>query len=193
MQKQQKEIIINEELQEKCFGKNFRGATKSKIGLPVGESEKLHHWLNNPSNTLILLGPPGVGKTYILAAIIGENYDKFPHMRVFNERRFIGKIREGINKYYSYDFVQEIKNIIDTSLFVMDDLGSCAKTEWRDDVILEVVDHIYSNCVPTMISTNLTKEEIASNYHDRTISRLFSKKNSFIDMTGMPDLRAQGL
>jgi DNA replication protein DnaC len=154
--------------------------------------EQLAKWLDKPHNFLIITGPPGVGKTYILSAIVGECYHKFVNIRAFNEREYLGVIRDGINKYTNYDFIKEIYRLTDNDLFIIDDLGSASRTDWRDDIIMETLDWCYSESKPTILTSNYTKQEFYENYHPRICSRLFSKENVILDLEEMPDLRDQG-
>lgn len=182
----------NTDLQRKLFGKRYEGATKANIGLPLEESKRILKWLSKPSNFLVVLGPPGVGKTYLLSAIVGETQDKFRCIRAFNEREYLSKIRDGIGKYTNYDFVQEIHRVTDNDLFIIDDIGSNSKTDFRDDIIMETFDWCYSENKPTIITSNFTKEQFHENYHPRICSRIFSKENIIIDLSEMPDLRQEG-
>lgn len=183
---------IDEKKQELYFGRLYKGATKAKIGIPLGESDKLFKWINKPANILLILGPPGAGKTYILSAIVGELGNSFVGVRAFTERAFMGKIREGIDKYSNYDFIREVQSIVDCQMFIIDDLGSSAQTEWRDEIFMEALDYCIKNQTPTIITSNLTKEEINERFHPRVCSRLFSTKNTIVDLSDMPDLRQEG-
>lgn len=91
------------------------------------------------------------------------------------------------------DYRQEIEYQIDHEFFILDDVGSAGegKSDWRKEVIFEVVNLRYESQRPTVFSTNYTEQEIKERLGERTHSRLFAKENTVIDMFGYPDLRME--
>lgn len=138
-----------------------------------------------------MFGPPGTGKTHICASVIGDLGHQFRYIRAFNERNFFGRLREGMDKYVGFDYIQEIKQMIDGDLFIYDDLGSAGHTQWREEVLMELIDACYSRLMPMIVTTNLSPEELKKTYGERIHSRLFSIENTIIDLTGYPDMRMQ--
>lgn len=57
---------------------------------------------------------------------------------------------------------------------IVDDLGSEKATDYVLQSWYSIIDHRYSNCKPTIYTSNLTPKEIAERYGDRIASRLIS-------------------
>lgn len=82
--------------------------------------------------------------------------------------------------------------MIDDDLIILDDFGSSGHTDWREEILFEAIDYRYSKKMPTIISSNLSREEIFSTYGKRIGSRIFSKENLIVDFENI-DLRQEGL
>ncbi len=74
--------------------------------------------------------------------------------------------------------------MIDDDFMIYDDLGSTGITDWRKEIIFEMIDYRYSSMKPTIITTNLSVSEIKKTYHDRVLSRMFAKENTIIIIDG---------
>lgn len=151
-----------------------------------GDSEKILNWIKNKQNMLILLGNPGCGKTYIICAIANYMVDVSPEIRLFTEDSFLKKLHYAMSS--NEDYHTELHRLCESEFLVYDDLGSTGPTDFRKEVIFELIDKRYGNMLPTIISSNLTKQDMQKLYHPRVISRIFAKENTVIEMSG-EDLR----
>lgn len=140
-------------------------------------------------NMLVFLGAPGVGKTYFCAALIPWIFKKVPSFRYWNEREFLSRIRSSISGSIKGDYIGEIRHLLDYEFWMLDDLGSSGFNEWRREVLLDTIDERYESQLPTVITSNLTREEIKTGLGSRCYSRLFAKENMIIEMHDAPDLR----
>lgn len=122
---------------------------------------------------LLLYGTVGTGKTFTAACIANALIDKgFPCL-VTNFARLINTI-SGM-----YDGKQEyIDGLNRFALLVIDDLASEADTEYRNEIIFNVIDSRYRAGLPMIITTNLTAAELkksADIRKQRIYSRLFER------------------
>lgn len=147
-----------------------------------------------PKHNLVLIGPPGTGKTYICSALIDVmlDYTLDPRsFRVYKEINLLSKLRSKISDGCG-DYDAYLKELVDDRMIIIDDLGSSSHTEFREDVLFSLLDYRYERRLPTIFSTNLSKGDINETYNDRIYSRLFAEENTVIDMRGMPDRRTLG-
>ena len=73
-------------------------------------------------------------------------------------------------------------------LLVIDDVGTCGGEQSKVQAMYNnVIDYRYSNMLPTIITTNLKRNELSRYIGDRAIDRLQSN-GYFIDLTS-PDSR----
>ena len=108
------------------------------------------------------------------------------------------RVRSSIGEYEHGDYLATVRSLMDDDFIIIDDLGVStreekSKNEWREEVIMEAIDYRYSTKKPTLITTNLSRPEWDKYYNSRLSSRLFSKENMVVDLSGCPDLRTQGI
>jgi DNA replication protein DnaC len=135
------------------------------------------------------MGRPGCGKTHLCSAILSWTYGKVPDAYFIREGKFLERIRNSFD--FKGDYRAEVEYQADHWLFMLDDIGSSGegKTDWRREVIFEIVNLRYESGKPTVISTNYTPAEIREKLGERVYSRLMAKENTVIDMFSYPDLR----
>jgi len=135
------------------------------------------------------MGRPGCGKTYICAALIEWMFSKVADIYFIREARFMERIRNSFDM--KGDYRQEVEYQIDHDLFMLDDIGSVGegKSEWRKEVLFEVINLRFESCRPTVFTTNYKPQEIKDKLGERAYSRLMAKENTVIDMFDYPDIR----
>ncbi len=179
------------ERQRLYFGERYVGACMAKLNFSDCAMQKIHNWTNNPKNMLVFLGQPGIGKTYFLSALIPWAVDKFNNFRYYKEADLLKKLRTSIAEN-SGDYLETLKYLIDDELIILDDLGSQGLNDWREEVMFDTIDQRYNAMLPTVITSNFTKEEFERNYHERISSRIFAKENTLIQIFDTYDLRKDG-
>lgn len=152
----------------------------------------LAKFMKEPKNFLVFLGAPGIGKTYFCAALTEWAMSNFTSFRHFNENKFFEKVREGMDVYQG-DYATILRHIIDHDLFIYDDLGSVGVNEWRKEITFTMLDERYNSGKPTIITSNLTKNQFETMYHERFTSRLFASENVIIEAYNLQDLRKKGM
>lgn len=137
----------------------------------------------------IICGKTGVGKTYLTECMLNEavNNNIFSiYLTAFNlNQTFLEYHLAKLN-----DKNKILDPLLTCDLLVIDDLGSENKMK---NVTIEylylVLDTRLRNNLKTIITTNLTPEQVQDVYEDRVFSRIFNKQVSVvINMTGN-DLR----
>lgn len=119
---------------------------------------------------LLLYGTVGTGKTFYSACIANALIDRGHPCLVTNFARLVNTI-SGM-----YDGKQDyIDGLNKFDLLVLDDLASERDTEYMNEIVQNIIDSRYRAGLPTIITTNLTSEEIknpADIRKQRTFSRL---------------------
>ena len=122
---------------------------------------------NSPS--LFFYGGTGLGKTFLSSCIAKKLLEEGRNV-VF------GSIPDIFRKIEDEHFNRTEGNtsdiIINAELVILDDLGSEFKTSFNDSVLYEIVNSRINLEKPTIISTNLSLEELNGRYNERIISRL---------------------
>lgn len=184
-------------IQRDIFGQQFEGISLGCVKPTKGGGEKFLErfceWIQNPKYFLVYSGGYGIGKTTLSAALVSWALEKFDSVRFITETIFIQKIKAQMSMQEG-DCTKEIFNIANNEFFLYDDLGSERvkeeNTAWRPISVL--VDYRWSSNLPTVITTNLTENEILENYGGRVHSRLFDARNTIIEDRESYDHRISG-
>lgn len=142
----------------------------------------VREWLASSKPTLVLSGGTGTGKTVAAMRAILEA-DSF---------QFLRAIRIGAHyERWSSDREDDVEPIrFGVALLVVDDLGQ----EPIDDrrvmpAIEEVLDQRQSERTRTLITTNLSADQLRSRYSERIVSRL--RQNATVKILGASDMRVR--
>lgn len=134
---------------------------------------------------LIILGPTGVGKT-VLAYKLMERYitDGYPCtlvtiaelLRQFDEFRHANDGTHPFTKYGKQECV-----------VVLDDLGTGRQADREREIMYQIMDYRYMHNLPTIITSNLTLDQIESTFDGRLLSRIMGMCE-VVELSG-PDRR----
>ena len=169
-----------------CTVENFKGAeTIRQACLAI---------IDNPANA-VLTGPPGTGKSHLISSILRgmilkgqvfQLYHQDPRAIFITVPDLFLKIRGTFNKdggQNEEDIVEHLRNV---PFLFLDDLGSEKPSEWVTTTLYTIIDARYREERVTLVTTNLTLDEIAGQLHSRIASRLSAGK--IIKLNG-PDYR----
>lgn len=174
------------------FKEEYRNALISDNHLNQDNNRKIIEWMKDPKNILLIMGPPGTGKTTLLAGIINHLIDKKKFSgdskdglvrgyRLYDENHFMAEMKKCIS-LVDYDPDSRIQKICEYKYFFYDDLGATnfQKDSWTSQLIHQLLELRLNDRFATIITTNWDKEKIKERLEPRTVSRLFSKANTII-------------
>ena len=105
---------------------------------------------------LVLMGPPGAGKTHLVAAFIHELVFRHGVPTLFQDfSDLLKRLRSG----YSRDEPEEtlIDPLIGVDVLVVDELGKGRNTPWELTVLDMIISHRYNNRKTSIFTTNFTE------------------------------------
>lgn len=126
------------------------------------------------SESLFLIGQTGVGKTHISLSIAKEVSAKgytVAYGSLLNYMRIIEKEHFGRASNSETDTLQLL---ISTDLLILDDLGSEFQTSFYEATLYNILNSRINLGLPTIISSNLSGNDLQQKYNDRIVSRLLS-------------------
>ncbi len=131
------------------------------------------HTFGKRSGNLLLYGRPGLGKTFLSAAIAGEVskngfsvvYDTAGHVFAQMEDRKFGR-SEGESGG------EEMERIFRCDLLILDDLGTEMTTAFVQSALYEIVNTRLLERRSTILNTNFSPDELARRYGAQIASRL---------------------
>lgn len=169
------------QVQRECIGERYEGANFSLVRLHVEEDgKKIWEWIRGLNNFLVYLGSPGCGKTLFCAAMLDWVKNRVNTFRYYNEREFFARVRRSMENA-SGDYRDAIEYLTDDDLVIFDDLGSSGYTDWRKEVLFEFIDLRYSSKKPTIITSNLTRQDLIKAVGERGVDRLLASENKIIE------------
>lgn len=122
--------------------------------------------LNNTG--LVLYGSVGTGKTYSACCIANALIDKGYKVLVTNFPKIANELQSTFEKQ------EYIDRLVGFDLLVIDDLASERRTEYMDEMVTNVIDSMYRNGKPVIITTNLTADEMVYS-EDVNRQRIYSR------------------
>lgn len=180
----------------------------------ITAKRKIADWYNRGSGALVLAGDPGCGKTHI-AKVVYDLHGAGGHTINWIKDEDGNTIAETVRNAVFYaepDLFADIresyggrgqneKQIISackrSRLLILDDIGvAYIKDEtlaWAYDIYWKIFDARVDKF--TLITTNLTNDQIAARIGRRALSRLMEamgSEDSIIDLFGVPDYRQRG-
>lgn len=127
--------------------------------------------VNDGRRSLFLYGPPGTGKTHLAVALLMDagkmEYDTFTTVA-----NLLLELRESFRKDAEKSEMSIIRHFTRANLIILDDLGAEKTSEFALQSLYIIIDKRYSECQSTIITSNLTLEEIAEKIGDRIASRI---------------------
>ena len=135
---------------------------------------------------LVLMGPPGRGKTHLAAAI--AHY----HRQQGRENLFIlvPDLLDYLRSTYAPDskitYDQLFNKVRTVPLLVLDDYGEQAATPWAKEKLYQIINYRYNARLPTVITTALSLDDIDA----RISSRLADPGLTMFFAITAPDYRS---
>ncbi len=125
------------------------------------------------SQSLFLCGSTGLGKTHLSLAIAGEVIKKGYKVlynsaqNIFNnlQKEYFGKTEAG----------QFESMVLECDLLILDDLGAEFSTQFTNAALYNIINTRMNKSLPTIISTNLSDQQIEERYSQRISSRIIGE------------------
>ncbi|MEG1427873.1 MAG: ATP-binding protein [Oscillospiraceae bacterium] len=127
------------------------------------------------SPNLLFQGRTGLGKTHLSLAIAKSAIEKGYGVIYGSVHNFAVSIEK--ERFDSMEDTDTSSLLSSCDLLLLDDLGTEFTSSYTVSVIYNIINARIMRKLPTIISTNLTTEELQKRYSERLISRLFGSYN----------------
>lgn len=140
-------------------------------------------------NTVLLQGPSGLGKTYMLHAMAHRLLERGQNVLIISAYRFLELARKA---YFTSDS-SALDGIMDADVLMIDDFGTeplmenVTIVQW-----FNLINERQTRHKATVISTNLGPQEIRNLYTERIASRLLDQNSSVHLQFAGDDIRRRG-
>ena len=143
------------------------------------------------SQSILMMGGTGLGKTHLSSAVAYEVIEKGNDVFYTGAIDLFSQFEIQRFKSYNNEPNEIIERYFESDLLIIDDLGTEMINQFSVSTLYNLLNDRLSRKKPTIVSTNLSKDEIMKKYTDRITSRMFGEyKIVFFAGT---DIRAQKL
>jgi DNA replication protein DnaC len=113
-----------------------------------------------PEGWLVFLGDYGCGKTHLAAAIANDQVARGLPALFVVVPDLLDHLRAAFSPASTTSLDRRFEEVRSAPLLVLDDLGTQSSTPWAQEKLYQLLNHRYNARLPTVITTNLTLEEI---------------------------------
>ena len=126
------------------------------------------------SPSIMMLGATGLGKTHLSLAIAKQVILKGYHVLYCTAQDILRKIER---EHFSRSIVEDetLQTVLDADLLILDDLGAEYNTPFNVSSVYNIINTRMNFGKPTIISSNLTSQELEERYTERVVSRLLTQ------------------
>jgi len=135
------------------------------------------------SDSFLFLGATGLGKTHLSTAVAQEIIKTGAYVVYESALTLFGEFEEQRFHRSSYDMDEDsegTERFTDCDLLIIDDLGCEVSSQFTVSCLYQIINTRMLKHKSTIISTNLTQNELRKRYSDRVISRLFGEYKPLI-------------
>ncbi|MDE6780572.1 MAG: ATP-binding protein [Ruminococcus sp.] len=131
---------------------------------------------NLHSESILIFGNTGLGKTHLSLAVANKVLEK-GYSVIYDSA--INILHEIEKEHFSREHNSEITDLVmQTDLLILDDLGTEHTTPFYTSTIYNIINTRLNRDIPTIISTNLSYENIQQRYDERVVSRITTQYKS---------------
>jgi DNA replication protein DnaC len=135
---------------------------------------------SNPSGWLVLAGPSGSGKTHLAAAIANQCITDNRPAFYITTPDLLDHLRSSFNANSELPYDEFFEQVRNTPLLLLDDFGAQSGTPWAKEKLEQLLNHRFTNRLPTVIVTITPIEEL----EERMQTRLADADFCQVQITG---------
>lgn len=140
--------------------------------------------------SLLLIGGTGSGKTYqAYGAIRALAYSGAGFSWQFVTA---ADLYAQLRPRHRVDSEEEFERFLRVTVLVLDDLGAAKATEWTEEVNYRLINWRYEHELPTLITSNVSPNQLVSALGDRVASRLVEMADRVVIKAGDRRLSSKG-
>ena len=138
----------------------------------VAKAKKFAESFGKPYGNLLLMGKTGVGKTHISTAVAKNVIEAGYNVLYDSAQNIVSDFEADRFKSGYGPYEPKAEKYLECDLLIIDDLGTEFINQFTISCLYNLINTRQNRALPTVVSTNLTTEELISKYEGRISSRL---------------------
>ncbi len=126
-----------------------------------------------PKGWLALAGPSGCGKTHLAAAIANRCIENGHSVFYITTPDLLDHLRSTFNPKSEMPYDEFFERVRNAPLLILDDLGVQSSTPWAKEKLDQLLNHRFSNQLPTVIVSIVPIEELEERIRTRLVASDF--------------------
>jgi len=103
---------------------------------------------------LLLMGPPGVGKTHLAVAALRQLMSRGHSVRFYDYRELLKEIQASYNPDHPTSEMGVLGPVLDAEILLLDDIGASKPSDWALETIGHILNKRYNEKRVTLLTTN---------------------------------------
>lgn len=130
---------------------------------------------DNPTGWLVVMGTSGCGKTHLAAAIANQCLNQGMSVFFIVVPDLLDHLRLTFHPSSEVSYDELFDHVREVPLLILDALGAQSSTPWVQEKLFQLINHRYTNRLPTVITTGASLTDLEDRLRTRLTDSSLSK------------------